>query len=89
MQAAGSLKKADYKRLVTAIKKTLAASIKQGGTTLKDYRGSDGKPGYFQQSLNVYGRAGQGCSVCGTTIDQLRSGGRATAFCPGCQVLGL
>ncbi|MBF0444440.1 MAG: DNA-formamidopyrimidine glycosylase, partial [Magnetococcales bacterium] len=85
LRAAGKLSKKDCDRLVAAIKKILLASIEQGGTTLKDFRNEDGKPGYFQQSLNVYGRGGQECLLCAATIEQYRSGGRATAFCPQCQ----
>ncbi len=76
---------ADCEALVDAIKKTLKAAIEQGGTTLKDYRNGEGKPGYFQQSLNVYGRLGEACPVCKTPIEQVRLGGRASAFCPRCQ----
>ncbi|MBF0446611.1 MAG: bifunctional DNA-formamidopyrimidine glycosylase/DNA-(apurinic or apyrimidinic site) lyase [Magnetococcales bacterium] len=84
-QAAGDLTKPAAERLVSAIKKVLTFAIEQGGTTLKDFRHSDGQPGYFQQSLNVYGRQGQGCPACSTPIEQIRLGGRSTAFCPQCQ----
>ncbi|MBF0379435.1 MAG: bifunctional DNA-formamidopyrimidine glycosylase/DNA-(apurinic or apyrimidinic site) lyase [Magnetococcales bacterium] len=85
LRPAGKLDKKDCEKLVAAIKKILLASIELGGTTLKDFRNEDGKPGYFQQSLNVYGRGGEECVVCAATIEQYRSGGRATAFCPQCQ----
>ncbi|MBF0133619.1 MAG: bifunctional DNA-formamidopyrimidine glycosylase/DNA-(apurinic or apyrimidinic site) lyase [Magnetococcales bacterium] len=72
-------------RLVAAIKDRLTTAITQGGTTLRDFRNSDGKPGYFQQSLQVYGRDGHPCRVCSHTIASLRLGGRSSPFCPTCQ----
>jgi formamidopyrimidine-DNA glycosylase len=71
--------------LVAAIRETLAAAIAAGGSTLRDYVGAEGDPGYFQQTYFVYGREGKPCRVCGTTIKALRQGQRATFFCPVCQ----
>lgn len=71
--------------LVKAIKKVLKRAIQQGGTTLKDFVNSEGKPGYFAQQLNVYGRQQQHCIVCQTTIESIRLGQRSSAFCPYCQ----
>lgn len=73
--------------LVAQIKKVLTASIASGGTTIRDFEGADGKPGYFVQKLNVYGKAGKVCPVCGTTIEHIIQGGRSTYFCPKCQPL--
>ena len=56
---------ARYIRLAQAIKQVLAQAIEQGGTTLRDFRQEDGRPGYFAQSLQVYGRSGQACPGCG------------------------
>lgn len=75
----------DCQRLALAIKDRLHAAIVQGGTTLRDFRQSDGRPGYFQQSLRVYGREGMPCLVCSTPIESLRLGGRSSPFCPLCQ----
>lgn len=74
-----------YARLVRAIQTVLAGAIEMGGTTLRDFVNQDGNPGYFKQSLNVYGRLGQPCRVCGTTLRGTRTGQRATVFCPKCQ----
>lgn len=71
--------------LVAEIKQVLAAAIEQGGTTLRDFVNSEGKPGYFKQSLNVYGRGGQPCVTCGTALSEIRQGQRATVFCADCQ----
>jgi formamidopyrimidine-DNA glycosylase len=71
--------------LVTVVKDVLAAAIKQGGTTLKDFSQTDGKPGYFAQSLHVYGRGGQPCTQCGNPLAEVKIGQRATVFCSNCQ----
>ena len=71
--------------LLPVIKETLAAAIKQGGTTLKDFSQADGKPGYFAQQLLVYGRGGQPCLSCGTPLTEIRLGQRSTVFCAKCQ----
>ncbi len=71
--------------LVKAIKFILQKAIKAGGTTLKDFRDSDGKPGYFIQKLQVYGREGLPCYQCKTALFQIRIASRSTVFCPLCQ----
>jgi formamidopyrimidine-DNA glycosylase len=83
--AAGKLTRPRYERLAEAIQTVLQAAIEQGGTTLRDFVDGEGRPGYFQQQLNVYGRAGEPCHQCGTEIKQLRQGQRATYYCPVCQ----
>lgn len=84
-KAAGRVTKASYEALATAIKKVLARSIAQGGTTLRDFVNSDGQPGYFQQTLNVYGREDEPCRRCGTSIKAKTIGQRSTFYCPTCQ----
>lgn len=74
-----------YDLLVKKIKYVLAAAIKQGGTTLRDYVNGDGKPGYFKQQLNVYGRAELPCVNCKTILQEIRLGQRSTVFCERCQ----
>jgi len=70
---------------VEKIKEVLSLAIEQGGTTLKDFVGSDGKPGYFQQQLYVYGRRGKACKKCGSTLQEIRLNNRSTVFCKHCQ----
>ncbi len=82
---AGKVSKKRYVLLTKYIKQTLAEAIEQGGTTLKDFTQADGKPGYFAQKLLVYGRAGQPCFTCKTTLKEIKQAGRATVFCPSCQ----
>lgn len=82
---AKTLSKPDYKVLVAQIKSVLRTAIHQGGTTLKDFYSVSGKPGYFTQSLQVYGRAGQSCHVCNTIIMQQMIAQRNSFYCPQCQ----
>lgn len=74
-------------RLVDAIKRVLTTAISQGGTTLKDFKNSDGKPGYFVQQLQVYGRSGLPCMHCHTLLQSIQLGQRNTTFCSHCQPL--
>jgi formamidopyrimidine-DNA glycosylase len=84
-RAAGRIALARYERLVDEVKRVLARSITQGGTTLRDFVGGDGKPGYFAQQLLVYGRGGEPCRTCGTALVETRLGQRSTVYCPHCQ----
>ena len=83
--AAGRLTLVAWTKLAAAIKQVLARAVAVGGTTLRDFVNSDGKPGYFKQQLNVYGRAGAPCRRCGAALRNQRLGGRATVYCPSCQ----
>ena len=82
---AGRLSRVQCARLVAAIKEVLQRAIEAGGTSFRDFVGSDGRPGYFEQSLNVYGREGEPCRTCGRALIGLRLGGRATVYCAACQ----
>jgi formamidopyrimidine-DNA glycosylase len=84
-RAACNISKKRYDELAKNIKDVLAAAIHQGGTTLRDFVNSDGQPGYFQQSLDVYGRGGEPCNVCNTTLKEMKLGQRSSVFCPKCQ----
>ena len=85
IKAANKISLSSYQKLAEAIKAVLAKAIQQGGTTLKDFSNSDGKPGYFAQQLHVYGLGGQACCQCGSEIQQLKIGNRASYYCPHCQ----
>ena len=74
-----------YDVLAGAIRTVLTAAIAQGGTTLRDFRQEDGRPGYFAQQLQVYGRAGEPCPECGTPIRSRVIGQRSSYFCCRCQ----
>lgn len=75
-----------YQLLVSAIKSILHQAIKQGGTTLRDFTKQDGKPGYFQQKLNIYGQTGQPCPNCKRPIKQIRQQQRSSYYCSHCQI---
>lgn len=85
--AAQNLTEKQCERLVKVIKEVLTKAIIQGGTTLKDFIQPDGKPGYFAQVLQVYGRKGEECNDCGTLIEAKFIGQRNSYFCPKCQKL--
>jgi len=82
---AGTISNKRYNRLTDIIKQVLCAAIEQGGTTLKDFTQADGRPGYFAQSLFVYGRAGQACLTCKETLLEVRQSNRSSVYCPICQ----
>jgi formamidopyrimidine-DNA glycosylase len=82
---AGRVSAARMAKLVTAIRDVLAEAIREGGTTLRDFLNSDGRPGYFRQRLFVYGRKGEPCRICGTPVAHTVLGQRATFWCPKCQ----
>ncbi|AGA84850.1 bifunctional DNA-formamidopyrimidine glycosylase/DNA-(apurinic or apyrimidinic site) lyase [Stutzerimonas stutzeri] len=82
---AGSISRARYLKLGEEVRRILAMAIERGGTTLRDFVGGDGKPGYFQQELFVYGRAGEFCKSCGSTLREIRLGQRASVYCSRCQ----
>jgi len=84
-RAAGKISATRMDRLAGAIKDVLDEAIRVGGTTLRNYRNSDGKPGYFKQKLNVYERAGKPCRICAAPIKRIVQGQRATYYCPRCQ----
>ncbi len=73
--------------LVNHIKEILKKAIKLGGSTLRDFTVASGQTGYFQQTLNVYGRQGESCLHCSTTLENIKLTGRASVYCPNCQPL--
>ena len=82
---AGSISRARYALLADEIKRILGHAIQRGGTTLRDFVGGDGQPGYFQQELFVYGRGGEFCKNCGGSLREVRLGQRSSVYCPRCQ----
>jgi len=82
---AGKVSRDRYWKLAAAIRSILNKAISKGGTTLRDFTNSDGKPGYFQQKLNVYGRDQLPCRKCKQPIQLLVIGQRASYFCRHCQ----
>ncbi len=84
-RAAGRVSRERYGRLVAAIKDVLRRAIRAGGTTLRDFYGGDGEPGYFKQQLEVYDRDGEHCRLCNMIITSIVQGQRSTYYCKRCQ----
>ena len=78
-----SLAKCDI--LTKEIKSTLNDALEVGGSSLRDFFGTDGNPGYFQQAYFVYARTGEPCKVCSSPIKCIRLGQRSTFYCEQCQ----
>ena len=85
MRTSNNITEKEAVKLIKSIKNILQKAISEGGTTLKDYKNIEGKPGYFTQQLNVYGRANQECNNCKSEIQNLVIGQRNTLFCKKCQ----
>jgi formamidopyrimidine-DNA glycosylase len=85
LRPANTLGDDDVERLTRAVKTALRAGIARQGATLRDYSTPDGRRGRMQHALKVYGRGGEPCERCGTSIEKLRVAGRGTWYCPGCQ----
>lgn len=75
-------------KILSTSRRVLRSAIRFNGTTFRDYRRPDGAEGAFQKRLQVYGREGEACRKCGTTIEKLVVAGRGTHVCPSCQRLG-
>lgn len=84
-RSAVRVSRARYRRLAKAIQTTLELALAAGGSTLRDFVDAHGVAGCFQQQYGVYGRAGEPCHNCGSTIRSLRQGQRSTFYCPRCQ----
>ena len=85
LRASGRIGLERYERLALEIRATFSEALAAGGTTLRDYVASDGKPGAFQFSVHVYGREGQPCLACGAPVRAMRQGARSTFYCASCQ----
>ena len=84
-RAAGRVARHRYDGLADAIRDVLGRAIEAGGTTLRDFYGGDGEPGYFRQQLEVYDREGEHCRTCNTIIRAIVQGQRSTYYCKNCQ----
>jgi formamidopyrimidine-DNA glycosylase len=82
---AGALSAEAWQRIIRSTRRILNLAIGAGGSTIADFLGTGGNPGYFQLHFEVYGRKGEPCRRCGTPIVRCLAGGRATYFCPVCQ----
>ena len=75
----------EWERFIFESRAILHKAIESGGTTLRDFSGVDGKPGYFFRELYVYGQEGESCPTCGLRIEKIKQQGRSTYYCPYCQ----
>ncbi|HHO49184.1 MAG TPA: bifunctional DNA-formamidopyrimidine glycosylase/DNA-(apurinic or apyrimidinic site) lyase [Desulfobacteraceae bacterium] len=82
---AGALSAAAWQRIIRSTRRILKTAIEAGGSTIADFLGTGGNPGYFQLHFEIYDRQGKPCLRCGTAIAKCTLGGRATYFCPVCQ----
>jgi formamidopyrimidine-DNA glycosylase len=88
LRTSNTLNSAEIERLHAAIRSALESGIRNGGSTLRDYRNAYGEAGTNQQHFFAYDRTGQPCSRCGATIIKTFIGQRGTHYCPECQQLG-
>ncbi len=87
LRSASLLSQDDLKRLWKAMRGVLEEALRKRGSSIRDYRDSEGVPGSFQDYHRIYGRASQPCVFCGEKVGRLRLGERSTFFCPSCQKL--
>ncbi len=85
LRPADTLTRPEIARLHRALRAVLRQGIDNRGASFADYVGADGEPGANAERLAVYGRTGEPCLRCGTTIERLVIGQRSTHFCPHCQ----
>ena len=86
-RAGGALTKAELETLVKIVRAVLEEALIAGGSTLRDFRHSDGELGYFQHAFRAYGREGEPClgEACGGLILRKTQGGRSSFYCAKCQ----
>ena len=86
-KSAGKISAKRTAALVAIIRDVLDEAIRAGGSTLKDFRHSDGELGYFQHTFKVYGREGEACANtdCDAEIKRIVQSGRSSFYCPKCQ----
>jgi len=84
-RAAGRISRARLAMLLDVIQQVLQEAIAAGGSTIRDFLHSDGKPGYFAHQFQVYGRQGKTCFQCQKPIKRMTQAGRSSFYCPGCQ----
>jgi formamidopyrimidine-DNA glycosylase len=82
---AGAIRKDRLETLAVEVRKVIEEAIVAGGSTISDFRQSDGELGYFQHSFQVYDREGDACVVCAKPVKRMVQSGRSTFYCAGCQ----
>jgi formamidopyrimidine-DNA glycosylase len=82
---AASLTRERLSKLRSAVQEVLREAITLGGSSISDYVDADGEEGFFQLQHRVYGREGEPCLVCKTSIKRVLIAGRSSHYCPNCQ----
>lgn len=82
---ARDLSDAEIREITKRLKQVLRKAIQSGGSTLRDYRDASGQAGEYQRQHKVYGRGGEPCVACETTLETAQIGQRTTVWCPRCQ----
>lgn len=85
--ACASIPDAALHRLHGSLQAVLLQSIRECGSSIRDYRDAHGDAGAFQNNFMVYGRTGERCTVCSKPLRTAKVAGRTTVFCPSCQRL--
>jgi formamidopyrimidine-DNA glycosylase len=85
LRRANRLSRREILKLLKALKRVLRIAVANFGTSVSDYKRTDGKNGNFQNLLRVYAREGEPCRKCGTRIVLKKLGNRGTRYCPRCQ----
>lgn len=85
VKLAGAIRRDRLERLAVEVRKVIEEAIVAGGSSISDFRQSDGELGYFQHSFQVYDREGEACVVCAKPVKRLVQSGRSTFYCGGCQ----
>jgi formamidopyrimidine-DNA glycosylase len=85
LRNANELTDKEIRALITSIKKTIAAAIALGGSSINDYVDSKGDLGNFQNTFQVYGRADEKCLLCQSLIKKIKQNGRSSFYCSKCQ----
>lgn len=80
-----NITKKEAELLIENIKKVLDQAIEAGGSSISDFKNTDGNSGYFQHQFKVYGKAGEECPVCKTKLKNTTLSGRQSVWCPSCQ----
>jgi formamidopyrimidine-DNA glycosylase len=85
-RATETMRRPETERLLDGIRSVMATALEQGGTSFDSlYVNVNGESGYFDRSLDVYGRKDEPCNRCGTPIRRESFMNRSSYFCPHCQ----
>lgn len=84
-RSAGSLTGREIAKVIENTTRVLEHAILAGGSTIRDYKNSEGVNGNYQGQAFVYGRKGSPCRQCKSPVERIKLGGRSSHYCPSCQ----